>query len=59
MFAAIRPGGEVWTINDFGRGTKDFLPMHYDDAEEFKAAMVAAGFAGGPVRWMKPYPDVL
>ena len=59
MFAAIRPGGEAWTINDFGRGTKDFLPMHYDDAGEFKAAMVAAGFAGGPVRWMKPYPDVL
>jgi 2-polyprenyl-3-methyl-5-hydroxy-6-metoxy-1,4-benzoquinol methylase len=59
MFEALKPGGIVWTITDFGRGREGLLPMHYDTAAEFVTAMQNAGFEAGPTQWTKPYPEVV
>ena len=48
---ALRPGGRVITINDFGANGE--VPQHYDTKELFKTEMVNAGFSGGPEIWVK------
>ena len=51
MWDALIPGGEVRTINKFGKS--DIWPMHYESETLFTKAMAQAGFFGGPVIWRK------
>jgi len=51
MWDALKPNGQVRTINKFGKN--DTWPMHYDSEELFDKAMRDTGFTGGPVIWMK------
>ena len=52
MYTALRPGGEVRTVSDFGEAAD--IPAHYNSHQAFVAAMQAAGFEGGPDNWRKP-----